>query len=356
MLRAFIISLSLVLCSVHTVSSQVVREGPNATPTPRRTTASIVDVDNVNAPPSSSKYKSDVWAHFKAFRNHPALDSVKAGPLYPDFTELGLLLRGSPVHAVTLPDTSHWFETYRRSRISAILRGAVQFAKDTRYAAFRRAHATEYAQWTSSLKAELIKNDVLGRVERFYRAPAGAGVGAEVRLYLEPLNNWGAHQIDPVRLEGAPADGIVRFQFGPDGEAALPDSPLAFSMDKRQIATVWHEAGHAFVRPLMNEQAARIATLSRLFDSTNVNLKRQEVKTWTYAFEENLVRSVVAVMIGAERGQKAMDAEVMSQVGGGFGLVPVMAELLQREYVTNRDAYPSLERFGARLLEVMATK
>jgi hypothetical protein len=306
--------------------------------------------------PLDSKYKSDVWAHFKEFRNHPALDSVKAGPLYPDHTELGLLLRGFPALSVAIPDTSQWFATYTRARMSAILRGAVQFSKDARFVAFRRDHSADYEAWTSHIKAELTKNNVLGRVEQFYRAPTAIGTGAEVRLYLEPLNNWGAHQIDPVRLEGAPGDGIVRFQFGPDGNAPLPDSPLAFTMGAREIATVWHEAGHAFVRPLMTEHAARIAALSRLFDSTNTNLKRQNVTTWPYAFEENLVRSVVAVMIGAARGQPAMDAEIRSQVGGGFVLVPVMAEVLQREYAAQRERYPSLEQFGARLLEVLAAK
>lgn len=306
--------------------------------------------------PLDSKYKTDVWAHFRPYRNHPALDSVKARPLYPDITELGLLLRGFPTPSVTIPDSSHWYGTHGRARVSAILRGAVQFAQDTRYAAFRRAHAAEYTAWSSHIRSELTRNNVLARVEQFYRAPTAIGPGAEVRLYLEPLNNWGAHQIDPALSEGAPSDGIVRFQFGPDGGAPLPDSPLEFSMGDREIATVWHEAGHAFVRVLMKEQATRLATLSRLFDSTNTNLKRQNVTTWTYAFEENLVRSVVAVLIGAARGQPAMEAEIKSQVGGGFVLVPVIADLLQREYVSHRETYPSLERFGARIMDVLATR
>ena len=306
--------------------------------------------------PLDSKYKSDVWAHFKRFRNHPALDSVKSGQLYPDHTELGLLLRGFPMISATVPDTSNWYETYSRGRVAAILRGAAQFAKDTRFADFRRAHAADYTSWTSHIKSELTTNNVLGRVEQFYRPPTAVGAGAEVRLYLEPLNNWGAHQIDPVRLEGAPSDGIVRFQFGPDGNAPLPDSPLAFTMGPSDIGTVWHEAGHAFVRPFMTAHATRIAALSRLLDSTNVSLKRQNVTTWTYAFEENLVRAVVAVLIGAARGQPAMDAEVKSQVGGGFVLVPVMAELLQKEYVPQRATYPALEQFAPRLLEALSTR
>jgi hypothetical protein len=306
--------------------------------------------------PLDSKYKSDVWAHFKAFRHHPALDSIRIGQLYPDFTELGLLLRGFPALRATIPDTSHWYGTYSRARIAAILNGAVRFAKDTRFAEFRRAHRANYGEWTSLIQTALTKDSVLQRVDRFYRAPSTDRTGVEVRLYLEPLNNWGAHQIDPGRLEGAPSDDIVRFQFGPDGDGALPDSPLLFSMDRRQIATVWHEAGHAFIRPLMREQAARIASLSRLFDSTNTNLKRQNVTTWNYAFEENLVRAAVAVMIGAAYGQPAMDAEIKSQVGGGFVLVPQLAQLLQREYVPQRDRYPSIVQFGGRIMEQIAAK
>ena len=97
--------------------------------------------------------------------------------------------------AATVPDTSHWYGTYGRGRVTAILRGAAQFATDTRFADFRRAHAADCTSWTSHIKTELTKNNVLSRVEQFYRAPTAVGAGAEVRLYLEPSNNWGAHQL-----------------------------------------------------------------------------------------------------------------------------------------------------------------
>ncbi|MCC6243954.1 MAG: DUF4932 domain-containing protein [Gemmatimonadaceae bacterium] len=304
--------------------------------------------------PLDSKYKSDVWTYFKRFRNHPALDSVRSAPLYPDFTEIGLALGDPTRPSAGLPDSSGWYATHGRGRMTAILKSAARFAKDTRFDAFRRAHAADYVAWSTQVKAALAKSNALATVERFYRDPNGAAPPARVRLYLEPLNNWGAHQIDIGHASGAPADRIVRFQFGPDGASPLPDSPLSFDLDGRGIATVWHEVGHDFIRSLMSEYEQQISALSRLYESTDVNLRRQNVTTWRYAFEENVIRAVVAVVIGTARGQKERDAEVKAQVARGFVFVPALADLLQREYVGHRDTYPTFERFAPRMLEILA--
>jgi hypothetical protein len=119
---------------------------------------------------------------------------------------------------------------------------------------------------------------------------------------------------------------------------------------------VWHEAGHAFTSPIVRARATRIAELHRLFDSTNSALVRQHISTWQYAFEENVVRAVVATLIGARRGREAMQAEVREQAENGFVWVPRIAALMQQENVPNRTRYPSLESFADRILDMLTAR
>ena len=305
--------------------------------------------------PPDSRYKQDAWGHFRRFRKHEALAAFRSGPLFPDITETGLWLSGFPRPTLTLPDTSSWYVTLGRARVDSMLRGALRFARDTHFEAFRRQHRHHYAAWAQPVAQDLDTRGVLRVVERFYRLNTSTATrGANVRLYLEPLNGWGAHNIDYTLSTGRPSDGVVRFQFGPSMDSPLPNSAVTFALSASAVHVVWHEAGHAFVKPLMRGNASRIAALSRLFDSTNASLKSQNVLTWSYAFEENLVRAAVAVMIGAERGAAAMTAEAKEQVDAGFEWVPVLADLLQSEYVSQRDRYPALEAFADRIFEALA--
>jgi hypothetical protein len=307
--------------------------------------------------PPDSKYKTDVWNHFARFRTHSALDAIRAGQLFPDFTETGLWLGGFPAPVLALPESSTWYTAMGRARVETILQGAIRFAKDSHFAEFRRSHVAEYAAWSSVLSADLRKSGALTVVERFYRSDAQIGAGgAIVHLYLEPLNGWGAHMISAAKSAGANADGTIRFQLGPAGGQTLPDSPLSYALNRSVQETIWHEAGHGFVKSLLLAKAAGVDSLGRLFDSTNTNLARQNIKSWSYAFEECLVRSVVAAMIGEARGTAVMQATVAQEYQNGFVWVPLLTDLLRREYIAERSRYPTLDSFSGRILEALATR
>ena len=162
--------------------------------------------------------------------------------------------------------------------------------------------------------------------------------------------------LDLTLTAGSPADGIVRFQFGPSMGHSLPSTALQLALNDDGVHTVWHEAGHAFMRPTIARNATRIDALNRRFDGENAALKRQNIATWEYAFEENVVRAVVAVLIGDASGADAMHAECRLQAADGFAWVPTISELLARELVAHRDMYPTLDAFTDRLLALLATR
>lgn len=307
--------------------------------------------------PPDSRYKTAAWAHFGRFRDDAALAPLRTGPLYSDFTELGLWLTRFPRPVVCLPDSSSYYPLMGRARVAALLQGAARFAATSQFDAFRRRHRADHAAWVARVRADMQQRGVLTTVERFYRGPVTTGrPGAAVHVYLEPLNGWGAHMIDLPTVTGRAPDGVVRFQFGPEMENSLPSSPSNFAMSETLTALVWHEAGHAFLRPLVAAHAASIDALGRLFDAENGALARQGVTTWRYAFEENVVRSVVAVLIGAARGPAAMDAETKRQASAGFVWVPLLADVIQREYLPNRSAFPTFDGFSGRLLQALAAR
>ena len=303
--------------------------------------------------PPDSPYKSDVWAHFSRFRTHRSLVAFRAGKMFPDFTETGLWLTGIKSLTVSMPDSSQWYTTFGRERVTMLLHGAAVFARDSHFEQFHRAHQAAYAAWARSVQVGLERDSTLNTVEGFFHVARTQENGARVRLYLEPLNGWGAHFIIPAGRADISADGIVRFQFGPESDQRLPSSPVSFTVTDNLTATVWHEAGHGFVAPMMRANAARITALSRLFDSSNTSLVRQSITTWSYAFEENLVRSVVAVLIGSRRGPVAMRDDVREQADNGFVWVPRLTDLLQQEYLTRRDTYPTLDSFSDRILTML---
>ena len=79
----------------------------------------------------------------------------------------------------------------------------------------------------------------------------------------------------------------------------------------------------------------------------------QGILTWSYALEENLVRSVVAVLMGSRRGDVTMHDEVREQADNGFVWVPRRSDLLHQEYLTHRDTYPTLDSCSGRIFTML---
>ncbi|MEM1271636.1 MAG: hypothetical protein AAGI08_16435, partial [Bacteroidota bacterium] len=93
---------ALLLVSLLCTSAAHAQESPNGIPVEARVHpgAELVSIglwlSSSYATPMDSQYKSDVWAHFGPHADHPGLDSLRTARMYPDFTEVGLLLDGFP--------------------------------------------------------------------------------------------------------------------------------------------------------------------------------------------------------------------------------------------------------------------
>lgn len=307
------------------------------------------------AMPMDSKYKSEVWAAFSKYRNSPLLDRMKNSEMYPDFSEMGLLLTDFPAIRIETPPTNSWYERKGgKDNIVGLLNDARAFAAATGFWKFYQRHSADYVQMTTVFSAELTSKDVLPAVDNFFRY-GDSKRRPEVTIYLEPLNNWGAHAIDFQRLRGEPNGARVTFQIGPSEQPVqLPDSPLVFAANRSTVQNVWHEASHIYVKNALAANKARIDGLTHLFNAPA--LASQNIKTWDYAFEENLVRSIVAVITKAKFGDDAYKREVAGQTQRGFIYVKDIAELLGARYVDAPAAYPTFDQIMPEILAALDAK
>lgn len=304
--------------------------------------------------PIDSGYKSAVWAHFGPFRAHPALARLKRLTVYPDLTEAGLMLSGFPDAQPMLPDSSSWYRLYTRDTTAAVLEDAVTFAHASGFWEFYEGHRTDYAGWAGGLTRDLAERGALRTIDGFFRYGASRP-RPRVTVLMEPLNGWGAHAVDFERLRGEPNGDRVTFQLGPSSAGeTLPDSPVVFRGTNGTVETVWHEAAHIYLRPLLGRSRGRIAETERLFDGPA--LASQNVRTWGYAFEENLVRAVVAALVRQTRGDEAYRREVRSQVQRGFVYTYELAELISSTYLAGAERYPDFDAFFPEALSLLASK
>jgi hypothetical protein len=281
--------------------------------------------------PMDSNYKSDVWKHFSKYRQHQSLKRIKNTQIFPDFTEIGLLLSEFPEVKIEVPERNSWYQKKEgKENIVGILNDAKTFAKASNFWKFWQKHKAEYARMKTDFANELKTNEVLPTVDSFFRY-GNSRPRPQVTIYLEPLNNWGAHAIDFERLRGEPNGNRITFQIGPTEQAGqLPDSILAFKTNRQTIQNVWHEASHIYLRKTLTENKERIAKLERLFNAPT--LASQNIKTWDYAFEENVVRAIVAVITKQKFGEDAYKREVLSQTQRGFIYCKDLAELILAKY------------------------
>ncbi|MCR9245616.1 MAG: DUF4932 domain-containing protein [bacterium] len=303
-------------------------------------------------PPVDSLYKSAVWSHFREHRDHPSLATVRAPKsMYPDFTETGWLLAGGPDEwRVELPEKCSWYAVIGKAETAAILRAAPRFAADTDFAAFYRAQAERFGRWQSEMEGMLAEHEALDRLDRFFRFGSDRQ-RPQVTVCLEPLNGWGAHAILFDSLKGEPNGRRVTFQIGSSGAATFPDSELQFRSARSMLGTVWHEGSHVYLNPAMRTHAARIDEMKRLFNSHR--LRSQNVTTWSYCLEENIVRACVVAMMHQERGREAADREMRTQVQRGFLYVPLLARCIIDEYVPGAERYTDFDAFVPRLLAAL---
>lgn len=302
--------------------------------------------------PTDSTYKLAVWNQFKRFKHHPAIEALRSSKeMYTNLTERGMQISGWPSPRFAEPAHDVWRGFMGDASYDGFFKGFPDFALKSGFWKFYQGHRKEYLEWSTQFANLVREKMIVERMEAFYRY-AATRPRPSFSVYLEPLNSWGAHAL--TGDDAGVHDSVVRYQLGFWGsESAYLDAPVRFTSANSLGDVAWHEGSHVYVEPLFNRYAAEINQTERLFNREM--LEKQNIKTWRYCLNENVVRAVTAVLILQARGQKAYDRELSDQVSQrGFIYTKVIADLIVAEYLENK-SFASFDDFFPKILTKLET-
>ena len=146
----------------------------------------------------------------------------------------------------------------------------------------------------------------------------------------------------------------MQYQIGYwSGDNSNLDQPISFEGVNSVADVAWHEGSHVFIEPVFQQYKAEITKSERLFNKDM--LTSQNIATWEYCLNENVVRAITAVLIKLARGEKPYLQEVNSQVKrAGFIYIKEIADLILAEYVGS-SKYANFDEFFPMILRKMDT-
>lgn len=299
-------------------------------------------------PSTPTSYEREVLAYFAPYKQHPAVRQLQqfAGTIYPDLTELGFCFTDAPDPQLThLPDSSGWYQKYGKAAVTGYLRQCQEFARQSNFSGFYAAHAAAYQAWGQQIRAGIERDSLLEKLHHLYRT------GTPPRFYicLDPLNGWGAHAIPHPELFNPAYQGIKAYTIG--CFAAMPDSaqqPL-FKYGDYATNLIWHEGSHIYLEDLFTRSASQVQQLAYLYNGQDPGMKNQNITTWRYCLNENVVRGVVIALFKVYKPERAWRRQGAQEVLNDFIYANDISAIILADYV-GKKKYPNFAAFFPVLL------
>ena len=291
-------------------------------------------------------YKRAVAEYFSPYRDHRAValfrDMSAKGFSYDAPPAVMLYLSDPPELRVERPFTDYLSrragDEGRLEEFVGALRG---FAQESRFMDFFADHADFYAHLVSKVEGPLRGLDVVGALEDYF----GMRLTQNYTVILAPLfqGNYGPR----VRQ----ADGTSAFYSicGSSGLDASGAATFGSPQDFRHL--LWHEFGHSFVNPLVEEHREEVMKYARLHRPIAEAMKQQAYGDWETCVKEHIVRAVTTRLAFQTRSPLVGIGSVLSEKARGFAYIEPLCRRLG-EYETQRDTYPTFADFFPRLIDV----
>ena len=301
--------------------------------------------------PNPSAYATDAQTYFAPFANHPAVQHVKKmGRVYSDLPELGYCFDNFPAIRAYYPDSLNWYSMYGKDTVQTYMRLCQQFYQDTHFWDFYQQHQAAYTAWAGPVQTELVRQGLVAKLDSFYRF---AGDARWV-VCLDPLNSWGAHTIMTKQINPRYAGQIV-YNVGYFERKSKATDPPAFTIGSESVNMVWHEGSHSITHDLQKKYQADIAKLAYLLNEKDEGMKRNNIKTWAHAFDENLVRGIVIALFRQHRIPQEARKQAAREIVGDFLYAGDIADVLTKEYVGN-PVYRDFNAFFPRIMTYLAAQ
>ena len=290
-----------------------------------------------------SSYTADADAYFGAFRNHPAVTCFKEmsarGFWYGHPPKAMLHLSQPPELAETIPVDDF---TIRMAggradldRFTALLR---RFAADTDFAAFFESHREYYQRMVSRYRDRVAARDYTGDLESFYGSAQNS-----YTIVLAPFFHPGG--FGPRIDRGGGVFDVYNLSGPFEIVEGIPD----FGSDDELRRIIWHEFGHSFVNPLVEEHLSELlpACSVILADRKAAVMAEPEADWNVFVAEwasESIIRAITTSFAYGKIGADAGDAALATEQKQGYRYVPELMETIER-YDAGRSRWPDFASF-----------
>ena len=219
-----------------------------------------------------------------------------------------------------------------------------QFAAETKFDEFYKAHSALYERGIRSCQAVMAQYDLQTWLGEFF----GVEEMGDLRLVLGFLNG--------------PSNYGPRFTAGKTREKyaiigmPLPDADGNPVFRPRKLATTAHEFCHSFTNPVVEKYMEQLQPAGeKLYAAKAPAMKRIGYQNWQSLMYESAVRACVACYIRNSFEPEYLQNYLDEDAGNGFVWTKELSDLL-RTYEANRDKYPTFESFFPEIVDFFNKK
>ncbi|HCO92699.1 MAG TPA: hypothetical protein DIU00_01905 [Phycisphaerales bacterium] len=284
-------------------------------------------------------YVRDIWRQFGDFDDHPA---VKLAARLRSKRRMSC--DGPMSLAVHIYRDFHPRKTFeqwpwgldgrwKKQETAEFLEQLRQFAAETKFDEFFKAHRTLYETGIRSCRAVMAQYDLQTWLGEFF----GVEELGDLRLvlgFLNGPNNYGPRFTDGKTNEKYAIIGMP-----------LPDADGNPVFRPRKLEIVAHEFCHSFANPVVEKYMEQLEPAGeKLYAAKAPSMKRIGYQNWRSLMYESAVRASVACYIRNSFEPEYLQSYLDKEAGNGFVWTKELSDLLGT-YEANRDNYPTFESF-----------
>jgi len=278
--------------------------------------------------PNPSLYATEALGYFGRYKDHPAVKKCASlGNTFTDLVELGWCMSGFPDIQIYEPPDLNWYRKYGKENVLEYIRLCRDFFNDTHFWEFFQQHTARYTAWGDALKAKVDSSRLVQDLQNFF----GYKAGVHWWICIDPLNNWGSHAIMTTTINPQFSKWVVyNTGFFNSNASAQKDPWFEFTNFDN---LVFHEGSHVYINELLKQYEKQIGELSYLFNKTDNGMRRNNISTWAYCLDENIVRSITAALYHKYRDNRSYRKQLASELLNDFIYVEELEPFIYSEYM-----------------------
>lgn len=284
-------------------------------------------------------YVKDVERHFGDFDGHPVVKMAAT------LRNTHLMSADGPMSLSVYIDRDFrpqktfeewpWGLDYRweRQETKEFIEKLQQFATDTKFNEFFKAHGTLYEKGIRSCEALLAQHDLRTWLDEFF----GVDGSGDLRLvlgFVNGPNNYGLRFTAGKTHKKYAVIGV--HLFDPDGNPVFRP---------KQLATTAHEFCHSFANPIVDKYMEQLKPAGeKLYAAHASAMQRIGYQNWKALVYESAVRACVASFIRNSFPPEVLQYYLTDEASYGFVWTKELSKVLLR-YEGKREKYPTFESF-----------